>query len=366
MLPAKWSRSSCATCTSASPRSLRRDASKALSLDCGDGAGGVPGPAGCAPAGDAPGRAALECAAAHRAVPLASGRRDSWGHWRVGGRRAAGALLQERPRALGADCRPGGRRGRSGACPLRAVDDRRRARRRCHRRPLPDAAESALAPRPGAGRGLGRAGCDAALPALGRGDLPGRRGPDQHLGNRLVAAASSPVGEVGSIIADISLLLRMSGERSTTKGQYSAPDENNTRSGLSSREAQPWTLQREESGAVTGLKSSWRKSHDELDADWDDRGTAVSAGGLCDGEGQPHELGEDVPGARRQLRFGSANVLGQYEEVRQGHLRVDGWHVRLEYTVLQRRRRLNEPNARRSARRWLNRLKRLIQSNLTA
>jgi len=36
---------------------------------------------------------------------------------------------------------------------------------------------------------------------------------------------------------------------------------------------------------VIGLKSSWRSTHDELDADWDDRGTAVSAGGLCDGEG---------------------------------------------------------------------------------
>src|SRR5882672_7752721 len=192
MLPAKWSRSSCATCTSPSPTSLRRDASKALSLDGGDGVGGVPGPAGCAPAGDAPGGTALECAAAHCAVPLAGRRRSRRRGWRVGGRRAAGALLQERPRALGADCRPGGRRGRRRACPLRAFDNRRRSRRRRRGRPLPDAAESALAARPGACGGLGGAGGDAAVPALGGGDLPARSGGDQRLGNRLVAAAVGP------------------------------------------------------------------------------------------------------------------------------------------------------------------------------
>jgi len=65
------------------------------------------------------------------------------------------------------------------------------------------------------------------------------------------------------------------------------------------------------------------------------------------------------PGARRQLRFGSANVLGQYEQVAKTS-RVDGWHVRLEYTVLQRRRRLNEPNGPSQRSPWLNRLKRLI------
>src|SRR6266850_8414141 len=51
--------------------------------------------------------------------------------------------------------------------------------------------------------------------------------------------------------------------------------------------------------------------HEELDVDSDDRGAGAIAGGLRDGEGQPHELGEDVPGARRHLRLDRADVFEQ-------------------------------------------------------
>src|SRR6266446_8690880 len=49
--------------------------------------------------------------------------------------------------------------------------------------------------------------------------------------------------------------------------------------------------------------------HEELDTDSDDRGAGAPAGGLRDGEKQPHELGEDVPGARRHLRLDDADVF---------------------------------------------------------